>query len=81
MNCGCGLVAVSAYKNGQWTAWKERFNASRAHLFGRTMVNVRDADMIDGLDITPAQLMMWKRIRMALEALPAEAAIADKVAA
>lgn len=72
MNCGCGLVAVSAYRNGQWTAWKERFNKSRAHLFGHTNVVERSADSISGLDITEAQLKMWRRIRKALEALPAE---------
>lgn len=81
MNCGCGLVAVSAYKNGQWKAWKERFNASRAHLFGRTTVKIRDVDSIEGLDVTAAQLMMWKRIRMSLEALPAQNGMIDKVAA
>lgn len=81
MNCGCGLVAVSAYKNGQWKAWKERFNASRAHLFGRTVLNVREADSVEGLDMTSAQLMMWQRIRMSLEALPAEETLAEKIAA
>lgn len=74
MNCGCGLVAVAAYKNGQWAAWKERFNASRAHLFGRTTVIRRDSDAIAGLDITEAQLAIWQRIRRCLEALPAEQA-------
>lgn len=81
MNCGCGLVAVSAYKNGQWKAWKERFNASRAHLFGRTAVKTRETDSVEGLDVTAAQLMMWKRIRLSLEALPAEETVAGKVAA
>ncbi len=73
MNCSCGLVEVSAYENGQWTAWKERFNKSRAHLFGRTKVVRRDTNSISGLDITNAQLMMWYRIRACLEALPAAA--------
>jgi hypothetical protein len=81
MNCGCGLVAVTAYKNGMWKAWKERFNASRAHLFGRTTVKTRGTDSIDGLDMTAAQLMMWKRIRGCLEALPAEKATDVKQAA
>lgn len=73
MNCGCGLVAVSAYRNGLWQSWKERFNASRAHLFGRTRVVRRSTDEIAGLDITAAQMDMWRRIRTALEALPAVA--------
>ncbi len=74
MNCGCGLVAVSAYKNGLWQSWKERFNASRAHLFGRTSVVTRSTNSIEGLDITEAQLAMWQRIRQCLEALPAVSA-------
>ena len=81
MNCGCGLVAVSAYKDGQWKSWKERFNASRAHLFGRTTVVRRDADVIAGLDITEAQLAIWKRIRRCLEALPAAGKADEKLAA
>jgi hypothetical protein len=81
MNCGCGLVAVSAYKDGQWKAWKERFNASRAHLFGRTTVVRRDADVIVGLDITEPQLAIWKRIRRCLEALPAAIKADEKLAA
>jgi hypothetical protein len=72
MNCGCGLVAVTAYKNGLWKSWKERFNASRAHLFGRTTVIRRAADDVTGLDITPAQLAVWKRVRACLEALSSE---------
>lgn len=71
MNCGCGLVAVSAYKDGKWTAWKERFNSSRAHLFGRTTLVQRGTNSIAGLDITEAQLNMWHRIRKCMEALPA----------
>lgn len=71
MNCGCGLVAVSAYENGLWASWKERFNKTRAHLFGRTTVVQRPANTIEALDITEAQLTMWHRIRTALEALPA----------
>lgn len=73
MNCNCGLVATSAYTNGVWQSWKERFNASRAHLYGRTKVVTRKTDSIDGLDMTFAQLAMWKRIRKCLEALPAVA--------
>ncbi|MDD9899617.1 MAG: hypothetical protein OXT65_01395 [Alphaproteobacteria bacterium] len=71
MNCGCGLVAVSAYDNGLWSAWKKRFNAARAHLFGRTSVIRRENDSIEGLDITAAHLMIWRRLRQCLEALPA----------
>ncbi len=74
MNCGCGLVAVSAYRNGLWKLWKERFNASRAHLFGRTHVVVRKTNNIEGLDMTTAQLAIWQRIRQCLEALPAASA-------
>lgn len=71
MNCGCGLVATSGYANGKWAAWKQAFNAERAHLYGRTRVLRRDSDDLRGLDITPAQLMMWRRVRACLEALPA----------
>lgn len=74
MNCGCGLVAVSAYRNGLWKAWKERFNAARAHLYGRTQIVTRTTDSLDGLDVTPAQLAIWQRIRQCLEALPAASA-------
>jgi hypothetical protein len=74
MNCGCGLVAVAGYQDGTWAGWKKRFNDSRAHLFGRTKVVVRDTNSIAGTDITAAQLMMWHRIRACLEALPAVAA-------
>jgi hypothetical protein len=81
MNCGCGLVAVSAYKNGKWTAWKERFNTGRAHLFGRTALVRRSTNSIEGLDITEAQLNMWDRIRKCLEALPAEATAERTLAA
>ena len=81
MNCGCGLVAVSAYKNGLWSSWKQHFNQSRAHLFGRTRVTRRDTNDISGLDITPAQLEMWQRIRACLQALPAQIQTPEKRAA
>lgn len=81
MNCGCGLVAVAAYKNGQWQAWKERFNASRAHLFGRTTVIHRKTDSILGLDITKAQLEIWQRLRACLEDLAQEQEVSEKLAA
>jgi len=81
MNCGCGLVAVTAYKNGLWKAWKERFNASRAHLFGRTTVVYRDTDSVEGLDITDAQLQIWQRVRNCLEALATEQKVSEKLAA
>lgn len=71
MNCGCGLVAVAAYRTGLWKSWKERFNASRAHLYGRTNVVVRTSNDLQGLDVTEAQLAIWQRIRQCLEALPA----------
>jgi len=73
MNCGCGLVSVAAYKSGLWQMWKEQFNAARAHLFGRTVVVRRAADSLHGIDMTDAQLMMWTRMRAALQALPAQA--------
>jgi hypothetical protein len=69
MNCGCGLVDTSNYKNGVWTAWKERFNTSRAHLYGRTTVTIRETDGLENIDITESQLQMWHRIRNCLEAL------------
>lgn len=72
MNCGCGLVATTAYANGQWAGWKKRFNTSRADLFGRTTVTRRGIDSTAGLDITDKQLQMWRRIRNCLESLPAE---------
>lgn len=81
MNCGCGLVAVTAYGDGLWTSWKERFNESRAHLFGRTRLLCRETNSIEGLDITEAQLNIWKRIRTCLEALPAEQKTGEKLAA
>ncbi len=81
MNCGCGLVATSSYKNGIWTAWKERFNASRADLFGRTRVVRSESDSIEGLDITKSQVEMWQRMKMALEALPAENVSENRFAA
>lgn len=81
MNCGCGLVAVTAYRNGQWTAWKERFNASRAHLFGRTTVVRRDTNSLAGIDITEAQLAIWQRIRNCLDALSAAQTADKKLAA
>lgn len=81
MNCGCGLVATTAYTNGQWTNWKKRFNASHADLYGRTRVTQRGVDSIADLDMTQAQLKMWKRIRECLEALPAEKISEEKMAA
>lgn len=81
MNCGCGLVATSGYQTGQWAAWKARFNASRASVFGRTHVIYRNTDSLEGLDITPAQLNMWRKIRACLEALPARSACDTRLAA
>lgn len=81
MNCGCGLVAVSAYKDGKWAAWKRDFNESRAHMYGRTHIVRRDANDITGLDVTPAQLAIWQRIRACLAALPAEGTEDLKLAA
>ncbi|HRC26306.1 MAG TPA: hypothetical protein PKX87_02625 [Alphaproteobacteria bacterium] len=71
MNCGCGLVATSGYRTGQWKAWKARFNASRADVFGKTSVVRAETNALEGLDITPAQLQMWHRMRACLESLPA----------
>lgn len=71
MNCGCGLVDVTGYVTGTWARWKENFNQSRAHLFGRTRVVRRDTDDRAGTDLTPAQIDLWRRIRACLEALPA----------
>ncbi len=81
MNCSCGMVSTKSYLNGEWTAWKRDFNTSRAHLYGRTTVVRRDANNLTGLDLSPAQLMMWQRMRACLEALPAEQLDTDKLAA
>lgn len=70
MNCGCGLVANAARESGKWQIWKERFNRSRAHLYGQTRVVRRNIDSIAGLSMTQAQLDMWFRMRECLEALP-----------
>jgi len=71
MNCGCGCVSREAYADGRWQAWKERFNRSRADVFGRTTVVRRDINSIEGTDITASQLHMWYRMRSCLEALVA----------
>jgi hypothetical protein len=81
MNCGCGLVATSAYATGQWSLWKQRFNVARAHLFGRTTVIKRDTNSLVGLDMTAAQLMMWHRMRRCLEDLAATEVTSSSAAA
>lgn len=70
MNCNCGLVSNEAKNNGNWTRWKIKFNSERADLYGRTRVRVAETNSIDGLSITSAQLMIWYRMRRALESLP-----------
>ena len=80
MNCGCGLVAVADEQNGTWTAWKKRFNDSRAHLFGRTNVVTAKTNDVTGLDMTEQQLAIWMRLRRCLEALPAESTAELKAA-
>lgn len=70
MNCGCGKVSSDAKKLGNWQLWKQRFNQSRADVFGRTRIVKQDSNSIEGLDITPSQLLMWYRIRQTLESLP-----------
>jgi hypothetical protein len=81
MNCGCGLVAVAAYRNGLWQSWKQNFNHSRAHLFGRTQVIRRTTDDLTGLDVTPAQLLMWRRMRACLQELASLSCTTEKRAA
>lgn len=78
MNCGCGLVCTEAYTNGVWTAWKQQFNASRSHLYGRTQVVERDSNSLEGLDMSAAELMIWQRIRTCLESCAA--AVQEKAA-
>lgn len=68
MNCGCGSVCCESYKNGAWPDWVRRFNKSRHLMYGRT--NIVWQSTIEGTDITKDQLLMWQRIRAALEALP-----------
>jgi hypothetical protein len=72
MNCGCGSVGLECYTNGKWQTWVNRFNASRCRAYGKT--NTERRLTIDGTDIAFSQLMMWRRIRTALEELPAVAA-------
>lgn len=71
MNCRCPAVPRAAIEDGRWTAWKRRDNARHADIFGRSRVVRRDTDSLENLDMTAAALMMWRRIRMCLEALPA----------
>ncbi len=70
MDCGCGFVSARAKQNGQWQAWQQRFNASRADVYGRTRVVWWTTNSLVDLDITPTQLSMWLRMRAALAALP-----------
>ena len=81
MNCGCGKVSAEARQGGNWTLWKTEFNRSRAEIYGRTRIVNRDTNSIAGLDISPAQLTMWYRMRRCLEALPAVAVGVDRRAA
>lgn len=69
MNCGCGCVSIEAHQDGRWQAWKERFNSSRADVYGRTRVYTRENNSILGTDITSAQLGIWVRMRGCLESL------------
>jgi hypothetical protein len=69
MKCSCGLVPVATKHNGMWNAWKRRFNQDRAHIYGRT--NIRWQVGIEGTDFTPADVILWERIRRTLNALPA----------
>jgi len=69
MDCGCGGVTTEQYTNGTWRNWVRAFNESRRHAYGRTNIEYRST--IHGTDITPDQLLMWRRMRAALQALPA----------
>jgi len=69
MDCGCGGVTTEQYTNGIWRNWVRAFNVSRRHAYGRTNIAYRST--IRGTDITPDQLLMWRRMRAALQALPA----------
>ena len=71
MQCGCGFVARTAVQSGAWQAWQQRFNRSRADIYGRSRIVRRETNSIEGLDITPAQLQTWRRMREVLCALPA----------
>lgn len=75
MNCSCGSVCCESYENGAWPEWVRRFNASRRLMYGRT--NIVWQTRIEGTDITESQFQMWRRMRAALEALPAVSNIPD----
>ena len=81
MNCGCGLVATKNYKNGIWNSWLKRFNQSRHDVVGRTVVTKRETDSIVHTDIKPHELLIWKKMRIALESLPAIETVETKIAA
>jgi hypothetical protein len=82
-DCKCNqcIVPVETYDNGQWSQRKVQYNQSRAHLVGRAKIVRRETNSLEGLDMTPSQLMMWHRIRKCLEALPAENAVTQQQAA
>lgn len=80
MNCGCGMVKTSGYADGTWTAWKQRFNATRSHLYGRTQVVTQTTNSLENLDMTAGQLMIWQRARNCLESLAASEQLATQAA-
>lgn len=77
MNCGAGSVGVECYSNGNWEQWVQNFNESRRHVYGRTSTQRRLT--AEGTDIQPWHVSMWRRIRSALEDLPAIVAKTETV--
>ena len=71
MNCGCGIVAQEATHDGRWQEWMQSFNKSRWNIYGKSRVIRQETNDLIICDITIPQLTMWRRIRAALEALPA----------
>ncbi len=69
MNCGCALFPNRARTDGRLEAWTRRFNESRRNVVGRTTIKIRNS--VFGTDITEEQAVMWRRMRDALQALPA----------
>lgn len=70
MNCGCFMFPKEAREDGRLEAWLRRFNGVRSGIVGRTKIKVRQS--VRGTDITEAQVVLWQRVRTALQALPAE---------
>jgi hypothetical protein len=75
MNCGCGMVSNQAKESGSWSKWQQVFNTQRTNLYGKTRVVSSSSNTIETNDITSKQLMIWYRMREALESLPQQALV------